>query len=124
SSVVDESRIVGSGSIGDSHRESIVVYITGTIFFANANTLISEVQKLPESNEIIFSLRGVPDIDTTGIQVFTDIYNELHCKNIKVLFCGMNDSVSKVVKQSGLYAEVGAKNFYWSVDKALLDGNN
>ncbi len=120
-SVVDESRIVGRGNIGKGHKESLVVYITGTIFFADTNTLIDEVAKLPDSREIIFSLRGVPNIDTTGIQVFTDIYRELNAKGVKVLFCGMNGAVSKVFRQSGLYELVGNENFYWSVDKALLD---
>lgn len=125
-SEIDHSRMADkAGEIDSAHSSACVAYVTGAVFFANTNALLNTVrenlEKYPECDEIIFSLRGVPSIDTTGIQAMRELYEELCSKKIKVLFCGINEQTMAVFVKSGLYDTVGKDRFFFSVDKALLN---
>lgn len=118
---VDESRIVDGSEDGTDYDGTVVMYVTGNIFFANINTLANEAKKLPtRCNEVIISLRGVPDVDITSIETIGEICGELHENGIRVLFCGLNGDVEVVFKKSGVWEELGEDCFYKNVDKALL----
>lgn len=117
---VDESRICGKSENGENYEGTYVMYVTGNIFFANIKSLSDAAQKLPDCNELIISLRGVPDIDVSSIETVGEICGELRARGIKVLFCGLCDSVMTVFQKSGVFEEVGQSNFYDSVDKVLL----
>ena len=117
---VDESRIVGRTDPEVDFGETVVMYVTGNIFFANIKSLTDAAENLPECSEVIISLRGVPDIDITAIETVGEMCEELKGKGIGTLFCGLNESVERVFKKSGIYDKIGADRFYKSVDKALL----
>lgn len=117
---VDESRIVGRTDPAADFGETVVMYVTGNIFFANIKSLTDAAENLPECNEVIISLRGVPDIDITAIETVGEMCEELKGKGIGTLFCGLNESVERVFKKSGIYDKIGAEHFYKNVDKALL----
>ncbi|MEG1448088.1 MAG: SulP family inorganic anion transporter, partial [Oscillospiraceae bacterium] len=61
--------------IKENHANTLVVYITGSVFFANCEQLSSSViPHLQDCSRILFSMRGVPLIDTSGIQAFEDLF--------------------------------------------------
>lgn len=106
------------------YKDTIVVYITGPMFFANAHKMIRELKKIKGCNKIIFSMRGVPLIDATTIMGLYDFYKEKTNKNCRVIFCGVQNDVIEKLKHYEIYDKIGEENFYWSVDKVLLENND
>lgn len=102
------------------HKNAMVVYITGSIFFGNSSKLNTAIEQLPACDEIIFSLRGVSAIDTSGAQNLHEICEALLAQNVSVCFCGVQSSVREMLQRAGIEALCGGEAFYWSVDKALM----
>lgn len=107
----------------ESERENtFVVYITGILFFSNASALKAKMAEIPdECEELIFSLRGVPQIDFVGAQTFMDIIRRNQDNGVKVMVCGMQDKVKNTLLRCNINDILPEENFYWSVDKALID---
>lgn len=121
-----EPKRLNDGADNDlsDHKNSMVVYITGPMFFANANKLIRELKKIKGSDKIIFSMRGVPLIDATAIMSIYEFYKNKTSKGCSVVFCGVQNDVIEKLKHYEIYYKIGEENFYWSVDKVLLENNN
>lgn len=106
-----------------SHKNSVVVYITGSMFFGNCSKINDAVAELEGYDEIIFSLRGVSAMDISCAQNLYEICGELKENEVKLSFCGVQTSVKEVLQRAGVVDFVGEHCFYWSVDKALLAKN-
>ena len=86
-------------------------------FFAD-----NKMAEIPdECEELIFSLRGVPQIDFVGAQTFMDIIRRNQANGVKVMVCGMQDKVKNTLLRCNINDILPEENFYWSVDKALID---
>ena len=109
--------------IEKGHEGTTVIYITGPLFFGNAEKLNRLIQnEIDGSGKLIFSMRGVPVIDTTGIEVMMDIVKECSSKKITVNLCGLNDDVQKRLDLAGITEIIGENAHFFSVDRALLAG--
>lgn len=130
---VDTDKLTGiDEKLKQKLDQTSVVYITGPLFFATADKLtqcfksiqnqayIDEKGDLCACDRVLFSMRGVPTIDTTGAAALLEVCQKLHDNNINVALCGVQDTAKPMLAQIGLEQELGAQNFYWSVDKALL----
>lgn len=72
------------------HQRTKVIYMAGPLFFGNQEQIITKVNEiLNECNNIIFSMRGVPSIDDSGIREFIDVVELCRQNNINVLFAGV-----------------------------------
>ena len=121
-SKVRNEKLRGSDvDVESTHANTYVVYVTGPIFFGNVEKLATRLQELTDCGEIIFSLRGVPSIDTTGVQTFMNICRNCRSDGMRVVFCGVHDTVRVMMQRAGLEESIGSDAFYWSVDKALLE---
>lgn len=122
-SKVCNHRMKTSGiDLESEHENTYVVYITGILFFSNASTLKTKMAEIPsECEELIFSLRGVPQIDFVGAQTFMDIIKRNQDNGVKVMVCGMQDKVKNTLLRCNINDILPEENFYWSVDKALID---
>ena len=69
---------------------------------------------------VIFSMRGVPLIDTTGTQFFGEICESLHKQGTKVLFSGIQPKVMALMERSGVVEQLGEQYFFWSVEQSLI----
>ena len=104
------------------HKNTYVVYVTGILFFSNTSALKAKMAEIPdECEELIFSLRGVPQIDFVGAQTFMDIIKKNHDNGVKVMVCGMQEKVKNTLLRCNINELLPEENFYWSVDKALID---
>lgn len=121
-SMVDRKRMPGIDM--EKVGETCVVYITGAVFFANTQTVEEYIKTLPESETVIFSVRGVSVIDPDAAQSLLAIAAEYKEKGIKFLICGLNHNVEKVLERASALDIIGTENFYWSVDRALLEMHN
>ncbi|MGN0585804.1 MAG: sodium-independent anion transporter, partial [Oscillospiraceae bacterium] len=74
---------------------------------------------LHEKQIIIFSMRGVPYADASGVQTLQELVAALSEKNIVVYFTAVQPPVMEMFDRCGLSGDIGADSFFWSTDKAL-----
>ena len=120
SKVENEKLRSSNADVEGTHKNSIVMYITGSIFFGNCAKLNDAVEQMESYDEIIFSFRGVFAIDTSGAQNLHEICENLLACGVKLSFCGVQPAVKEMMQRSGVVDLIGEDCFYWSVDKALL----
>lgn len=122
---VDIDKLENKGiKVFDYHKTTMVMYITGPIFFATTDRLQRELRKVASGsdvNTIICSMRGVPLIDTSGVSALTELAEELKEKNVTIKLAAMQPKVLKMLERNGTDSIIGKENIYWSVEQALSD---
>jgi SulP family sulfate permease len=115
---VDPERMPGHpDSLKD--RKATVVYVTGPLYFGTANALEEKLTGISEKEIIIFSMRGVPFADASGVQVLQELTAAISAKDKTVLFTAIQPPVKEMFDRCGLTSDVGQDRFFWSTDKAL-----
>ena len=72
-----------------------------------------------EKDILIFSMRGVPLADISGVQALERIILQLSENNTAVYFTCVQPAVMELFERWGMKQKVGEENFFWSTDKAL-----
>lgn len=122
---VDNARLkkIGMGLDSDhipEPSEVMVVYLTGTIFFGAADKLRSRLLALDHTDALILSMRGVPTIDLSGMQVFIEIVQALHATDTKIILTSVQPRVMRYFERSGFVDMVGRDNVYTSAEQAII----
>jgi len=100
---------------GDSHPDYVIAYISGPIFFADLGGLMAKLEAVRgDCPHLILSFRGVPSVDTSGVEAILECLEELAGEGVKVSLCGMNDSVKKMLERGGL-----AENEHLKIESSL-----
>lgn len=121
-SPVSNTRLENSDvDVESMHKNTVVVYITGIIFFSNTAQLKEKLSHLGHYSKIIFSLRGVPMIDVAGAQTILEVVTMLRSKDCEVVFCGAHHKVRETLTRCNTKNIISKDDFYWSVDRVLLD---
>ncbi|WP_407857416.1 SulP family inorganic anion transporter [Enterococcus hailinensis] len=76
-----------------------VMYITGPLFFMSASQLKKELDQVFDKEGLIFSLRGVPSIDLTALDIFADYFSVAALNNQQLIFTSMQPEVEKQFQQ-------------------------
>lgn len=100
-----------------------VIYITGPVFFGSANSFADKIREATGS-ALILSMRGVPNIDSSGVQEILEFCHEKKSNNINILFCGVQPKVMDFFDRAGITKVVGKENFFWKAEDALLSLND
>lgn len=102
-------------------RKTKVAYITGPLYFGTANKLSQKLYEVVTDDEeyVIFSVRGVPIADLSGVNAFSELCDELMAQNKKIYFSCVNPAVAEMFQRCGLEQKIGKENFFWSTDKVL-----
>lgn len=79
--------------------EWAVMYITGPLFFMSASQLKKELDQVIDKEGLIFSLRGVPSIDLTALDIFADYFSVAALNNQQLIFTSMQLEVEKQFQQ-------------------------
>lgn len=117
---VDMSRLgITDEKLCKRYSNAMVVYVSGSMVFSNTQTMEEIPLRLEGADTIIFSMRGVPQIDISAAQFLLKAIKNVKSKGMEVLFCGLSPSVKKMFQRSGIDKIVGEENFYWSVECAL-----
>jgi MFS superfamily sulfate permease-like transporter len=83
--------------------------------------LIEEIeQKEPSDAILILSLRGVPLVDATGLEVLREIWHRQHKAGGDVLLAALQPRAENLLRRSGFLDEVGNERIFWSADRAIL----
>ncbi len=103
-------------------KNTKVVYITGPLYFGTSNKLSEKLHKLEKekSANIIFSMRGVPVADISGVQALMELCEGLTNQGDEIYFSCVQPQVDEMLTRCGLVEKYGKERFFWSTDKALL----
>lgn len=105
-----------------SESKDVVVYSTGSLFFANANELEKQVRRvMVKYDHFIFVFRGITYLDVSSIETLNDIIKELSSQNKTYCFTGIKARIYTKLERSGFVKTVGENNFYKSLDRYLLE---
>lgn len=115
---VDPERMPGNVGNIEAGKTS-VVYITGPLYFGTSSQLEDKLSGIEDKETVIFSMRGVPFADASGVQVLQEFVSALAAKDITVLFTAIQPPVKEMFDRCGLTSDVGEERFFWSTDKAL-----
>lgn len=119
---VDMSRINNADErLNKKYENAAVAYLTGTIIFANTQNIEGILVKMQEFDTVLLSMRGVSYMDISGAITFMQVLAELQKQGKKIFLCGVPGSTMNMLKRSGIYDMIGENNFYWSVERALLE---
>jgi SulP family sulfate permease len=98
-----------------------VYYLSGPLFFAAARKLVDQVHSNDEpSATVILSMRGVPLVDATGVEVLREILRRQSKRQGKLLLASLQPRVESVLSRTGFLVELGPNSVYWSTDRAIL----
>ncbi len=122
---VDVDKLKHKGiEAGERHKSTMVMYVSGPIFFTTAEKISKQICEVGEDEEIktlICSMRGVPMIDTSGVAMINDMIKELKEKNVEIKLAALQPKVLKMLKRNKTDALLGEENIYWSVEQALAE---
>ncbi|RIK28661.1 MAG: SulP family inorganic anion transporter [Anaerolineae bacterium] len=97
-----------------------VAFLTGPLFFAATGQFNEAFQNLKDTHALILSMRGVSLIDTAGIEAIHRLHERLHKRGGTLMFAGVHDNAYNMMKRGGLVETIGAENFFWSSDQAIV----
>ncbi len=119
---VDTERLKQKGIETTGNCQHIrVAFLTGPLFFAATGQFNEALANLKETHTLILSMRGVPLIDTAGIEAIHHLYEQLHKQGGTLMFAGIHDNVCNIIKRGGLTELIGEENFFWSSDQAIVE---
>ena len=98
-----------------------VAFLTGPLFFAATGQFNEAFQNLGDTHALILSMRGVPLIDSAGIEAIHRLDERLEKQGGTLMFAGVHDNVCNMLKRGGLVDHIGEENFFWSSDQAIVE---
>ena len=97
-----------------------VAYITGPLFFAATGNFNEAFASLGDTHALILSVRGMPRIDTSGLQALARLLERIHAQGGTLMLAGTHPEVVRTLEQGGLLSQIGEDNFFWSSDQAIV----
>lgn len=101
-------------------RHVRVAYITGSLFFAATGNFNEAFAHLDQTHALILSMRGMPLIDISGLQVMLRLHEKLKHQGCTLMLAGLHDEVQRMLARGGLVAAIGSENIFWSADQAIV----
>lgn len=98
-----------------------VVYVTGSLFFGAVDEFNRRMAEMPAYDHVIFSLRGMPNIDVSGAQAVLELCESLQKQGKTVACCGMADGVRTYFDRTGITVLLGESAYFWNAEDAILD---
>ncbi len=98
-----------------------VAFLTGPLFFAATGQFDEAFVNLTDTHALILSMRGVPLIDTEGLEQIHRLYEKLRKQGGTLMFAGLHDNARTMMERDGLIEIIGEKNFFWSSDQAIVE---
>jgi SulP family sulfate permease len=91
------------------------------LFFAATGKFNETFAQLAQTHALILSMRGVPLIDTSGLQTLAHLQERLHQQGGTLMLAGVHDNVQRYLERGGLSAAIGNHNMFWSSDQAIVE---
>jgi SulP family sulfate permease len=101
-------------------RQVRVAFITGPLFFAVTGNFNEAFAALGSTHVLILSVRGMPRIDTSGLQALSRLTERIHAQGGTLMLAGVHAEVRRTLDRGGLSKLIGPENFFWSADQAIV----
>jgi SulP family sulfate permease len=98
-----------------------VAFLTGPLFFAATGQFNEAFGNLGDTHALILSMRGVPLVDTSGIEALRNLYERLHKQGGTLMFAGVHENAREMLERGGVVEQIGEGNFFWSSDQAIVE---
>jgi SulP family sulfate permease len=98
-----------------------VAYLTGPLFFAATGQFNESFANLKDTHALILSMRGVPLVDMSGLEVIHRLHTKIDAQGGTLMFAGVHNNAYDMMKRGGLVETIGKKNFFWSSDQAIVE---
>ena len=69
-------------------------------------------------------MRGVPLIDTSGIQALEELRTLLEMKGCTLMLSGLQPQVQNTLMRAGLNERIGRDLIFWSAEQAIIACDN
>jgi len=102
-------------------RHVKVAFLTGPLFFAATGQFNEAFANLTDTHALILSMRGVPLIDSEGLEEIHRLYDKLHKRGGTLMFADLHNNVRAMMGRDGLVKIIGEENFFWSSDQAIVE---
>jgi Sulfate permease and related transporters (MFS superfamily) len=119
-SEVDGSKLQ-DGVYYPGYKHTRVVYLAGPLYFGTANQLAAKFSDSSNKSEIIFSMRGVPFTDLTGVQILLELCEKLKTEQTEIYFTSVQPKVMENFYRYNAVDIIGEDKFFWSADQALKE---
>lgn len=97
-----------------------VAYLTGPLFFAASGIFNEAFSQLKDTQTLILSMRAVPLLDTSGLEVIQRLHEKIRQSGGQLMLAGVHDNVRGLMQRGGLEDSIGAENFFWSSEQAIV----
>lgn len=119
---IDPAKLRAKGIEAEGKCKHVrVAFITGPLFFAATGFFNEAFAQLGDTHALILSMRGVPLIDTAGLEALERLYKKIHQQGGSLMFAGVHDNAMRMMERAGLADEIGRANFFWSSDQAIVE---
>jgi len=118
---VDPGRLAGGGEdfVHPEHPISIY-YLGGPLFFGAARKLLEDIERQDGPHAtLILSMRGVPLVDATGIEVLREVRRRQEGGGGALLLTGLQPRAEALLRRAGFLEELGDARIFWSADRAI-----
>lgn len=118
---VETHRLPGNGHAGSAVPPNVAVYyLGGPLFFAAARRLLDFVERHDEpTTTLILSVRGVPLVDATGVDVLRELMQRQRRAGGDLILTSMDARVRLLLDRAEILAELGSDHVFWSADQAI-----
>ncbi|MEG2024842.1 MAG: SulP family inorganic anion transporter [Gordonibacter sp.] len=126
--VSEETEVKGWKYYGDENSEvthlrelpeSVRVYeINGPLFFGMTDR-IAAISVKSFTKYLIIRMRGVPSLDSTGMNALESLYGYCHENGVSLIFSRANEQPLKTMQRAGFVDLVGEDNFRGNIDDAI-----
>ena len=118
---IDPKKLGRKAEFTEKHKRTCVVYIAGPLYFGTASRLEEKLPNCDEKDILIFSMRGVPLADISGVQALEELCYRLSKQDTTVYFTCVQPNVMEMFERCGMADNIGKDMFFWSTDKALSE---
>jgi len=118
------------GTMRDAHmfnlptsERLIAIRFDGSLFFANVpyfeDVILEQAAQHPQARYILVVGDAINELDASGEEMIRHLARRLQQNGVTMVFSGLKRQVLGVMEKTGLYAVIGAQNFFRTEDAAL-----
>ena len=100
-----------------------MVQFEGPLFFANSSYLEDSIRGIIETKKklkhIILVANGINEMDASGEEMLSLLVDRIRSAGLDISFCGINESVLKVLKRTHLLEKIGQDHLYHTPEQAI-----
>jgi len=111
-----ERGIAVRGDCADVH----VAYVSGPLFFAAVGTFNETFANLSGVRVLVLSMRGVPLVDTTGLQALQRLQERLAARGCRLYLAALQPPVHRMLARSGAFEGHAETAVFASADQAIV----